>query len=113
MSREKVQVRPEMLIWACERSGKSAESIANRFPKFDDWCRGEASPTFKQLESFAKATYTFLVFFFSKVLPKSIFRFLTFELLEMSMLSTQVRIYLIPFICVSSDRNGITSMHDQ
>ena len=63
----RVTVKPEMLNWACERSGHSAEDMHKRFPKFDLWNRGEASPTLKQLESFAKATYTPIGFFF---LPK-------------------------------------------
>ena len=60
----RVTVKPEMLSWACERSGHSAEDMRKRFPKFDLWNRGEASPTLKQLESFAKATYTPIGFFF-------------------------------------------------
>ncbi len=63
----RVTVKPEMLSWACERSGHSADDMRKRFPKFDLWNRGEASPTLKQLESFAKATYTPIGFFF---LPK-------------------------------------------
>src|SRR3989338_4905023 len=63
----RVTIKPEMLSWACERSGHSAENIRKRFPKFDLWNRGEASTTLKQLESFAKATYTPIGFFF---LPK-------------------------------------------
>jgi len=60
----RVDIKPEMLSWACERSGHSAEEIRKRFPKFDLWSHAEASPTLKQLESFAKATYTPIGFFF-------------------------------------------------
>ena len=60
----RVTVKPEMLRWACERSGQSAENMRKRFPKFDLWNRGETSPTLKQLENFAKATYTPIGFFF-------------------------------------------------
>lgn len=59
-----VNVKPEMLSWACERSGQSADNLRKRFPKLDLWSRGEDSPTLKQLESFAKATYTPVGFFF-------------------------------------------------
>lgn len=59
-----VNVKPEMLSWACERSGQSADTLRKRFPKFDLWNCGEDSPTLKQLESFAKATYTPVGFFF-------------------------------------------------
>lgn len=60
----RVTVQPKMLRWAVERSGKTIEYILKKFPKFDLWCRNEASPTFKQLEGFAKATYTPIGFLF-------------------------------------------------
>jgi len=59
-----VTVKPEMLLWACKRSGLSIESLLNRFPKLELWKNGEASPTLKQLEKFAKATYTPIGFLF-------------------------------------------------
>lgn len=55
---DRVTVKPEMLHWACERAGRSTASLRKPFPKLDLWERGEASPTLKQLESFAKATHT-------------------------------------------------------
>ena len=60
----RVNIKPEMLNWAYERSGKSADALRKRFPKFDLWNSGEDSPTLKQLEGFAKATYTPVGFFF-------------------------------------------------
>ena len=63
----RVMVKPELLSWARDRSGRSPESLRKRFPKLEDWLRGEASPTLKQLENFAKATYAPIGFFF---LPK-------------------------------------------
>jgi Zn-dependent peptidase ImmA (M78 family) len=54
----RVAVRPEMLRWACERSGQDLAAFARRFPHLAAWERGEGRPTLKQLESFAKATYT-------------------------------------------------------
>lgn len=62
-----VLVKPELLSWARERSGRSTESLNKRFPKLDDWLRDKASPTLKQLEAFAKATHAPIGFFF---LPK-------------------------------------------
>ncbi len=62
-------VKPEMLLWACERSGKSPESMHNRFSKFGLWTKGKASPTFRQLENFAKATYTPVGFLFLQEPP--------------------------------------------
>ena len=65
----RVNIKPEMLNWAYERSGKSADALRKRFPKFDLWNSGEDSPTLKQLEGFAKATYTPVGFFFLQNLP--------------------------------------------
>jgi Zn-dependent peptidase ImmA (M78 family) len=65
----RVTVRPELLRWACERAGYTVESLAPRFPKLPDWARGEAAPTLKQLESFAKATFTPVGFLFLDTPP--------------------------------------------
>ena len=65
----RVNIKPEMQNWAYERSGKSADALRKRFPKFDLWNSGEDSPTLKQLEGFAKATYTPVGFFFLQNLP--------------------------------------------
>lgn len=54
----RVVVKPELLRWARERSGRSAETLAGKFPRLEAWERGEAQPTLKQLEQFAKATFT-------------------------------------------------------
>jgi Zn-dependent peptidase ImmA (M78 family) len=53
----RVEVRPELLRWACERTGLPAGACSRRFPHFDAWVRGTAQPTLKQLESFARATH--------------------------------------------------------
>ena len=57
-------VHPKMLRWARERAGYSAEALTRRFPKLESWEFGEARPTLKQLEAFAKATRTPLGFLF-------------------------------------------------
>ena len=54
----KVAVKPAVVRWARERSGKDMSDLAKRFPKLPQWEGGEAQPTFKQLERFAKATLT-------------------------------------------------------
>ncbi|MBI5209528.1 MAG: ImmA/IrrE family metallo-endopeptidase [Elusimicrobia bacterium] len=54
----RVDIRPELLSWACQRAGIPADVIAHRFPQFPAWVRQEARPTFKQVEQFAKATHT-------------------------------------------------------
>jgi len=50
----RAEVKPELLRWAAERGGFGVEALSRRFPKLADWERGEARPTRKQLESFAK-----------------------------------------------------------
>ncbi|MBI4700488.1 MAG: ImmA/IrrE family metallo-endopeptidase [Deltaproteobacteria bacterium] len=54
----RVAVRPEMLLWACERAGLRPGELAHRIPQFPDWEHGEGQPTLRQLERFAKATHT-------------------------------------------------------
>jgi Zn-dependent peptidase ImmA (M78 family)/transcriptional regulator with XRE-family HTH domain len=54
----RIQVKPELLRWARERSRLDLAALAHRFPHLDAWERRESSPTLKQLESFAKATHT-------------------------------------------------------
>jgi len=60
----RVAVQPDMLRWARERSGLSAVRLSRRFPRLAAWERGEARPTLKQLESFARATYAPVGFLF-------------------------------------------------
>lgn len=65
----RVEIRPELLRWARERSGYSTQALALRFPKLPDWERGEARPTLKQLESYARATHTPIGFLFLEAPP--------------------------------------------
>ncbi|GMV71871.1 MAG: ImmA/IrrE family metallo-endopeptidase [Leptolyngbya sp. PLA2] len=60
----RVQVRPELIQWACDRAGYGAAALSKRFPKLEAWQRGEAEPTLKQLETFALATHTPFGYFF-------------------------------------------------
>ena len=53
-----VAVKPELLRWAIDRSGLSAEDLLAKFPKLDDWKTGKRQPTFRQLEQFARTTMT-------------------------------------------------------
>jgi Zn-dependent peptidase ImmA (M78 family) len=53
-----VEVKPELLAWARERSGIGSEDLARRFPRLGDWERGDRFPTMKQLEQFARTTHT-------------------------------------------------------
>ena len=51
----RVDIKPELLRWACKRAGLSPAALRRKFPRIDDWERGEAKPTLKQLETFANA----------------------------------------------------------
>lgn len=59
-----VEIKPALLRWARERAGYSLDDLAHRFPKLAAWEGGAARPTLKQLEHYAKATYTPVGFLF-------------------------------------------------
>lgn len=58
-----------MLQWAIERSDIPMDQLRNRFNKLQDWIEGSRQPTFKQLEAFAKATYTPIGYLFLSAPP--------------------------------------------
>jgi len=60
----RVDVKPELVRWARERAGLSVNDLMRRFPRLEAWERGDAQPTLKQVERFAKATYTPVGFLF-------------------------------------------------
>ena len=53
----RVPVNPELLQWACERSGIAQENLAAKFKKLPEWESGETQPTLKQVEAFAHAVH--------------------------------------------------------
>ena len=65
----RVEVNKELLRWARERAGLNIAALARRFPHLDAWESGEAQPTLKQLEAFAKATYTPVGYLFLQTPP--------------------------------------------
>lgn len=69
----RVEVKPELLQWACNRSGRSVDELKEKddFKKLDAWLsdNDETLPTFRQLEKFAKATYTPIGYFFLEEPP--------------------------------------------
>lgn len=65
-----VKVQRELLQWARERSGMDEIALSKRVPQLKTWERGDKQPTFKQLESFAKATNTPLGFLFLPAPPE-------------------------------------------
>lgn len=54
----RVHVRPELLVWARERSHLTPEELASGFPALRQWEQGVRQPTLKQLEDYARATHT-------------------------------------------------------
>lgn len=68
----RVDVKPDLLLWACARAGRSVSTLAQKpsLHKLPAWVRGEARPTFKQLEKFAHATHTPFGYFFLPEPPK-------------------------------------------
>jgi len=65
----RVEIKPKLLRWARERSGLDIVALADRFPQLLDWERGSAQPTLKQIERFAKATYTAIGYLFLQEPP--------------------------------------------
>lgn len=64
----RVEVRPNVLVWARVRSGIDDAVWEHRFPRYGAWLSGEA-PTLKQLETFARQTHTPIGFFFLEEPP--------------------------------------------
>lgn len=53
----RVEIKPELVQWALRRAHLGIDDLIGRFPKLAEWESGALSPTFKQLEDFAKATH--------------------------------------------------------
>ena len=66
---DRVTIKTEMLVWACERAGHAVEDMRHRFPKIELWSSGKVIPTLKQLEKFAKATHVPIGFLFLQKPP--------------------------------------------
>lgn len=64
-----MNVAPQLFLWARERAHRSLEDLTRRFPKLPQWESGAASPTMRQLEDFAKATFTPVGYFFLAEAP--------------------------------------------
>lgn len=65
----RVDVSPWMLQWAVERSRRPDEDVQKAVPQLPAWEAGEAKPTLKQLEKFARATYTPVGYLFMEQPP--------------------------------------------
>lgn len=55
--RLRVEVEPELLKWACARSERSVNDLSNKFADLPKWIKKEKTPTIKQIEKFAQATF--------------------------------------------------------
>src|SRR5712664_769597 len=64
MAEQSINVNPELIRWAIERSGRSLETLARYLPRIGRWESGELQPTLKQLEKLARKTCTPLGYFF-------------------------------------------------
>ncbi len=53
-----------VLRWAAQRARLTDDDLAARFAKWPLWLNGEAQPTLKQLEDFARVTHTAVGYFF-------------------------------------------------
>jgi len=53
-----------VLRWAAQRAKLSDKALNQRFRKWPLWLNGEASPTLRQLEDFARLTHTAIGYFF-------------------------------------------------
>lgn len=53
-----------VLRWAAQRARLHDEDLSARFRKWSLWLTGEAQPTLKQLEDFARLTHTAIGYFF-------------------------------------------------
>jgi Zn-dependent peptidase ImmA (M78 family) len=54
----RVAIQPKLLRWAYERAGFDRIDLEHKFPHLAAWEDRVTQPTLKQLEAFAKATYT-------------------------------------------------------
>ncbi len=58
-----------VLRWAAARSRLSDEKLSRKFGKWAAWLTGEARPTLRQLEDFARLTHTAIGYFFLPAPP--------------------------------------------
>ena len=66
----RVPVQPELLKWARMRAHRTVADLGGRFPKLDQWERGELHPTLKQLETFARAVHVPIGYLFLPTPPE-------------------------------------------
>jgi len=78
----RVAVSPKVLRWARVRAGLALADLEGRFPHLAEWETEAVQPTFKQLESFAKAVRVPFGFLFLPEPPEMPLPFADFRTLE-------------------------------
>lgn len=53
-----------VIQWAAQRAGLDDAALTGHYPKWPLWLTGEAQPTLRQLEDFARRTHTAIGYFF-------------------------------------------------
>lgn len=53
----RVEVKPDLLRWACDRAGLDMSEVAEHVPQLPTWESGSAKPTLKQVERFARTVH--------------------------------------------------------
>ena len=66
----RVALNPALLRWARERAGLSGEDLAGKFRRLSEWETGEAQPTLKQVEAFARAVHVSVGYLFLSEPPE-------------------------------------------
>jgi Zn-dependent peptidase ImmA (M78 family) len=66
----RVEVKAELLRWARDRAGFTVDDLLSKFPKLEQWETGEIQPTLKQIESYARAVYAPVGYFFLPAPPE-------------------------------------------
>jgi Zn-dependent peptidase ImmA (M78 family)/transcriptional regulator with XRE-family HTH domain len=66
----RVPVAPALITWARDRAGVALDDLAHRFPKLAAWEAGDAQPTLKQLEDFARAVHVPIGYLFLPTPPQ-------------------------------------------
>lgn len=66
---ERIDIRPEMLSWAINRSGQDVDLFLTTHLEVDSWIKGEKKPTVKQLEAFAEKVHVPMGYLFLHTPP--------------------------------------------
>jgi Zn-dependent peptidase ImmA (M78 family) len=64
-----VEIKSELLRWACERAGLNTQIVAGRVPQLPAWEQGKTKPTLKQIERFANIVHVPVGFLFLATPP--------------------------------------------